>query len=215
LLLSQTQMSIEQEKRIAAEAAATLVESGMNIGLGTGSTVAFLLPAMARRKLSLRCVACSLGLHVEPFDQLTELDLVIDGADQMTPEGWLNKGRGAAHTREKILATAAKRFVIIADSTKAVSMLQSPVPVELLEFGLPATLRRLEPIQLRNVSRSPDGGVIADYYGPLTSPASVTAWLESHSGLIEHGLFPPGLVTEAFVGRGDSVQRIIFPNVRQ
>jgi ribose 5-phosphate isomerase A len=152
---------------------------------------------------------------VEPFDQLTELDLVIDGADQMTPEGWLNKGRGAAHTREKILATAAKRFVIIADSTKAVSMLQSPVPVELLEFGLPATLRRLEPIQLRNVSRSPDGGVIADYYGPLTSPASVTAWLESHSGLIEHGLFPPGLVTEAFVGRGDSVQRIIFPNVRQ
>src|SRR5882757_9864300 len=140
-------MSIEREKQLAAEAASKLVESGMTIGLGTGSTVAFLLPALARRQLSLRCVASSvgteqvareLGLHVESFDRLERLDLVIDGADQIAPDGWLVKGGGAAHTREKIIAAAGDRFVVIADSSKLVSALHGPVPVELLAFGLPA-----------------------------------------------------------------------------
>jgi len=122
-------MSIEREKQLAAEAASKLVESGMTIGLGTGSTVAFLLPALARRRLALRCVASSakteqvareLGLHVESFDRLERLDLVIDGADQIAPDGWLVKGGGAAHTREKIIAAAGDRFVVIADSRKPV-----------------------------------------------------------------------------------------------
>lgn len=93
-------MSIEHEKQLAAEEAAKLVESGMTIGLGTGSTVAFLLPALARRRLSLRCVASSprtellardLGLRVEPFDRIERLDLAIDGADQIASDGWLVK----------------------------------------------------------------------------------------------------------------------------
>src|SRR5207248_1158387 len=121
--------SPDQEKQAAAEAAALLVEDGMTVGLGTGSTVGFLLPALAARGLSLRCVATSprteeqahrLGLRVEPFDRLDRLDIAIDGADQIDPAGWLVKGGGGAHTREKIVAAAADRFVVIASSDKLV-----------------------------------------------------------------------------------------------
>src|SRR5271154_260416 len=165
-------MSIENEKKLAAEAAAELVEDGMTVGLGTGSTVAFLLPALAARKLDIRCVATSprtdtaareLGLDVETFANVDHFDLTIDGADQIAPDGWLVKGGGAAHTREKIVAAAADRFVVIADSTKLVAALHAPVPLELLAFGLASTLRRLGPVSVRNVPPSPDGGVIADY----------------------------------------------------
>jgi ribose 5-phosphate isomerase A len=213
-------MSAEHEKQLAAEAAALLVEAGMTVGLGTGSTVAFLLPALARRGLDLRCVASSprteqaaraLGLHVEPFDRLDRVDLTIDGADRIAPDGWLIKGGGAAHTREKILAAAAERFVVIADSSKLVSSLRGPVPVELLSYGLQATLRRLQPVALRNVPLSPDGGVIADYQGDFDDPAVLAAWLDATPGLIAHGLFAPALVREVFVGQGDSIERIAFP----
>jgi ribose 5-phosphate isomerase A len=212
-------MSIEHEKQLAAEAAAKLVEPGMTVGLGTGSTVAFLLPALVRRQLSLRCVATSpateqlardLGLHVESFDRLERLDLVIDGADQIAPDGWLVKGGGAALTREKIVAAAGDRFVVIADSRKPVPKLHGPVPLELLRFGLPATMRRLRPTTLRDVPPSPDGGVIADYQGSFDDPAVLATWLEATPGLVAHGLFPPSLVSEAFVARGDSVERIVF-----
>jgi ribose 5-phosphate isomerase A len=209
-------VTIEREKQLAAEAAAELVESGMTLGLGTGSTVACLLPALAARKLTLRCVATSpateraaraLGLHVEPFDGVSRFDLAIDGADQIDPSGWLVKGGGAAHTREKIVAAAADRFVVIADSSKPVDALHPPVPLELLAFGLDATLRHLGSVTLRNVPRSPDGGVIADYGGALDDPAELAAWLSSVPGVVEHGLFPPSLVSEILVGRGDSVER--------
>jgi ribose 5-phosphate isomerase A len=212
-------MSIEREKQLAAEAAAQLVESGMTVGLGTGSTVAFLLPALARRRLSLRCVASSvrteevartLGLSVEPFDRLDRLDMVIDGADQIARDGWLVKGGGAAHTREKIIAAAADRFVVIADSSKPVAALHGPVPVEVLAFGLPATLRRLQPVTLRDVPRSPDGGIIADYQGFFEDPAALAAWLESIPGLVAHGLFPPAMVAEVLIARGDSVERRVL-----
>ena len=212
-------MSNEREKRLAAEAAAMLVEPGMTVGLGTGSTVAFLLPALARRQLSLRCVASSvhtetaaraLGLHVEPFDRLERLDLVIDGADQIAPDGWLVKGGGAAHTREKIIAAAAERFVVIADARKVVPALHGPVPLELLTFGLPATLHRLRPTVVRPGPLSPDGGIIADYEGAIGAPAALAAWLDATAGLVAHGLFPPSLVSEAFVARGDTIERRRF-----
>jgi len=214
-------MSVEREKQLAAEAAALLVEPGMSVGLGTGSTVAFLLPSLARRGVRFRCVASSprteetarsLGLHVEPFDRLDSrldrLDITIDGADEVAPDGWLIKGGGAAHTREKILAAAADRFVVIADSRKMVQALRGPVPVELLAFGLTATLRRLRPIRLRDVPRSPDRGVIADYLGSVDDPAGLAARLEATPGLVAHGLFPPALVSEVYIGRGESVERI-------
>ena len=146
-------MSADEEKRAAAEAAAELVEDGMTVGLGTGSTV--------------------------------------------------------AHLREKIVAAAAARFVVIADSSKPVEALTPPVPLELIAFGLASTLARLGPeVELRDVPRSPDGGVIADYRGELGDPAALAARLEADPGISSHGLFPPDMVSEVLVGTGGAVDRI-------
>lgn len=216
-------MSIEQEKQVAAEAAAELVENGMSVGLGTGSTVAYLLPALARRSLDIICAATSpateqaareLGLKIEDAASIERFDITIDGADQIAPDGWLVKGGGAAHNREKIVAAAADRFVVIADSSKPVPALRAPVPLELMSFGLRATMRRVAPATLRDVPLSPDGGVIADYHGPVDDPAALAARLSSTPGVVAHGLFPPQMVAMAFVGRGTSVDRIDFPSGR-
>ena len=214
-------MSIAKEKKLAAEAAAELVESGMRVGLGTGSTVAYLLPALARRGLDVRCVATSLateqqaralGLRVETFageDSLDRLDLAIDGADQVDPSRWLVKGGGGAHTREKAVAAAADRFVVIVSSDKLVELLRPPVPLELLEFGLAATLRRLGDVRLRDVPRSPDSGVIADFTADFDDAEALATRLAAMPGVVEHGLFPPELVSEVVVGRGDGVERLL------
>jgi ribose 5-phosphate isomerase A len=208
----------EREKRVAAEAAAALVQDGMSVGLGTGSTVAYLLPELARRSLSLRCVATSvateesardLGLAVEPFSgpqALGRLDIAIDGADQVTPTGWLVKGGGAAHTREKAVAAASDRFVVVVSSDKLVERLTPPVPVELLEFGLAATLERLGSVKLRDVAKSPDGGVIADYTADFDDPEALAATLAATVGVVEHGLFPPALVSDVIVAHGEQVE---------
>jgi ribose 5-phosphate isomerase A len=210
-------MTLEDEKRLAAEAAAELVEDGMTLGLGTGSTVAWLLPALARRHLDLRCFATSprteaaalaLGLLVEPFGNVARLDLAIDGADQIAPDGWLVKGGGGAHTREKVVAAAADRFVVIADSSKPVSKLHPPIPLELLAFGLDSTLRRLGEVVLRDAEASPDGGVIADYTGGFDDPGELAVRLGGTAGVVEHGLFPPSMVTTIVVARGSDVEML-------
>ena len=212
--------SADAEKQAAAEAAAELVEDGMAVGLGTGSTVAFLLPALAARNLSIHCVATSpaterqavdLGIEVGPFDGIGRLDIAIDGADQIAPDGWVIKGGGGAHFREKIVAAAADRFVVIADPSKPVDSLTPPVPLELAKFGLAATLRELGQVELRDAPESPDGGVIADYGGPLGDPAELAARLAATPGVVEHGLFPPELVSAVLVGRGDTVERLTIP----
>jgi ribose 5-phosphate isomerase A len=211
-------VAAEDEKRIAAEAAAALVEDGMTVGLGTGSTVAHLLPAIAARGLAeIRCVATSvateeqargLGIPVEEFSELARLDVAIDGTDQVTPDGWLIKGGGGAHQREKIVAAAAERFVVIADSTKPVDALRPPVPLELFAFGLASTLGRLGPdVSLRDIRRSPDGGVIADYRGEIGDPATLAARLAADPGISSHGLFEPDMVSEVLVGAGGAVHR--------
>lgn len=211
-------MSFDGEKRLAAEAAAELVEDGMVVGLGTGSTVAYLLPALAARGLDLRCVATSpatesaaraLGLRVETFAGAgapSRLDLAIDGADQVDPQGWVVKGGGAAHTREKSVAAAADRFVVIVSSDKLVERLAPPVPLELLEFGLAATLRRLGSVSLRDASRSPDGGLIADYTASFDDPRELADRLSAEPGVVEHGLFPPKLVSNVVVASGEHVE---------
>ena len=212
-------VSVEGEKRLAAEAAAELVKDGMRVGLGTGTTVAFLLVALARRAPRAVYVASSprtevaartLGLNVQPFDDIERLDLVIDGADQIAPDGWLIKGGGGAHTREKIVAAAAERFVVIADSSKIVDALHAPVPLELSPFGLAATLRQLETCEVRRSPQSPDGGVIADYWGIVAAPAELAEWLSAIPGVIAHGLFTPELVSELFVCTETNVRRIII-----
>src|SRR3954470_17625324 len=210
---------LDAEKRAAARAAAQLVEPGSTVGLGTGSTVAHLLPALAERDLDLRCVATSvateraalaLGLGVEPFDRLESLDIAIDGTDQVTSDGWLIKGGGGAHVREKVVAAAARRFVVIASSDKLVDALRPPVPLELLAFGARATLEALEGrAVLRDVPPSPDGGLIADYHGPVDDPLGLAARLEAVPGVVGHGLFAPALVSDVLVARGDEVVRLL------
>jgi len=210
-------VAADDEKRLAAEAAAELVESGMTVGLGTGSTVAHLLPALARRGLTdLRCVATSpateeqarsLGIPVEDFDRLGRLDLAIDGADQVDPCAWLVKGGGGAHTREKIVAAAASRFVVIASADKAVPAIHSPVPVELVPFGVEHTLAMLDPSRLRESAPTPDGGVLADYLGPVEDPRELSRRLSSTPGVVEHGLFPPEMVSEVLIADAGGVRR--------
>jgi ribose 5-phosphate isomerase A len=209
-------MTTEEEKRLAAEAAAMLPEPGMVVGLGTGSTVAYLLPALAARRLDIRCVATSpataqaaeeLGLELEPFETLQRLDLTIDGADQVDPNGWLVKGGGGAHTREKIVAGASDRFVVVVSSNKLVAALQPPVPLELLEFGIAATLRALGDTRLRDAPRTPDDGVLADFWGPLDELERAADRLSATPGVVEHGLCRPEMVSEVLIGTPAGVQR--------
>jgi ribose 5-phosphate isomerase A len=207
----------EEEKRVAAEAAAALVPPGATVGLGTGSTVELLLPVLARLDLALRCVATSprteraataLGIPIEPFAELDQLDMAIDGADQVDPAGWLVKGGGGAHTREKVVARAAARFVVIVSSDKLVQQLTPPVPLELLEYGAHATLRALGATSLRDAPPSPDGGLIADYHDDFRDPAELAARLSATPGVVEHGLFEPNLVSEVIVGEGTTARRL-------
>jgi ribose 5-phosphate isomerase A len=225
----------ESYKRAAAEAAAKMVEDGMRVGLGTGSTVAFLLPALAERGLrGLRCAATSpateqaaraFGLTVEDLDAVGELDIAIDGADQVDPAGWLVKGGGAALTREKIVAAAAQRFVVIVSAEKVVPVLGPPVPLELLRFGVERTLAELDEARLRpggetqahgaggarastaNALESPDGNLIADYCGPIGDPASLASRLSATPGVVEHGLFAPQMVSCVLIAGAGGIER--------
>lgn len=209
--------AIERNKEQAANAAAELAQDGMRLGLGTGTTVAYLLPALAARQLrEVRCVASSpateraagaLGLRMFALEDLGELDLYIDGADQIDPGGWLVKGGGSAHTREKILASASRRFVVIASAEKAVARLAPPIPLELVRFGISSTLRLLKDARLRDVAESPDGGVIADYFGPVEDPARLAARLDATPGVVEHGLFAPELVSEIVIASDAGIER--------
>jgi ribose 5-phosphate isomerase A len=214
---------IEREKRLAAEAAAGLVESGMRVGLGTGSTVAYLLAPLAARELDICCVATSpatareamrLGLEVVGFEgpnAPARLDIAIDGADQVDPSGWLVKGGGGAHTREKAVAASAERFVVIGSSNKLVDRLSPPIPLELARFGLAGTLSRLKHVRLREAPLSPDGGVIADFLDGFGDPESLAAHLSAAPGVVEHGLFPGSMVSDVLIGHGETVEHRTLP----
>jgi ribose 5-phosphate isomerase A len=213
------------EKRAAARAAALEAADGMIVGLGTGTTVSHFLPALARRRLDVRCVATSpqteslafeLGLRIDPFNLMEGIDLAVDGADQVSPDLWLVKGRGGAHTREKVVAAAASRFIVIVDSSKVVASLSPPVPLEVLAFGLQATLSQialLGPVSRRDAPPTPDGNVVVDFLGPVADPAALAQALSSVPGVVDHGLFSPAMVSEVLVGRSDgSVERLVRPS---
>jgi ribose 5-phosphate isomerase A len=216
----------EDEKQAAAQAAAMEIRDGQAVGLGTGTTVAHFLPALAARALDdLRCVATSpateeqarsLGLPLQPFDLLDRLDVAVDGADQVDERFWLVKGGGGALTREKVVAASADRFIVIVSPDKLVTDLGPPVPLEVVPFGLAATLRRLReagPAEIREEAPpTPDGNALVDYLGDLADPVALAAELASVPGVVEHGLFPPELVTEVLVGGADgSVERLVNP----
>jgi len=146
-------MSADDQKRAAGVAAAALVEPGMRVGLGTGSTAAWFVRALAERRLDIRCtptsqatadLATSLGLTLAELDALGELDLTVDGADEIGPGLSLIKGGGAALLREKLVWEASRRCVVIADAAKQVTMLGAfPLPIEVIPFGHITTANRI------------------------------------------------------------------------
>jgi len=209
----------ESEKRDAARAAAALVTDGQLVGLGTGSTVAYLLPALAERRLAIRCVATSpdteerareLGLEVLPFIGVDRLDIAIDGADQVDVDGWLVKGGGGAHTREKVVAAAANRFVVIVSSDKIVDRIGPPIPLELLAFGIDATIAALGAVILREAPVSPDGGVIADFRDRFEDRAAFAARLDATPGVIGHGIFAPKLCADVLIARAGEIEHRVL-----
>jgi ribose 5-phosphate isomerase A len=203
--------TLDDQRREAGEAAALLVEPGMRVGLGTGDTVAWFLQALGSRRLTgLRCVATSpeteaaagpLGIPVEPFTELDRLDIAVDGADQIAPDRWAVKGGHGAHLREKIVAAAADRFVVIVSEEKVVDRVGPPVPLELRRFGLPVAIRSVGHVKLREGAPiTPDGGIVADYIGPIDDAETLARRLDANPGVAAHGLFPPSMIADVFVG---------------
>ena len=144
---------------------------------------------------------------MESLDELGELDVAIDGADRIDASGWLIKGGGGAHTREKIVAASALRFIVIASANKAVQRLEPPVPLELLRFGVLRTLAALTPARLRDTKESPDGGLIADYFGAIEDPRELARRLSETPGVVDHGLFAPEMVSEILIAGDDGLER--------
>jgi ribose 5-phosphate isomerase A len=218
-------------KKAAAAAAAGVVEDGMVLGLGTGSTARCFIEALGRRiaKEGLRVtgipssreteeLAHSCKIPLTTFADHTQIDLTVDGADEIERGTiWLIKGRGGALLREKIVAAASRRMVVIADESKLVDQLGSlvSVPVEVVPFGWQATAKNLEKIggkpSLRlgsdNKPYVTDGGnlIIDCAFGPMSQPKEVAHHLDHVVGAIEHGLFL-GYASEAIVAGRDGVK---------
>jgi ribose 5-phosphate isomerase A len=223
-------VSADQEKKAAGEAAAGLVDAGMVVGLGTGSTAAWFVRALAARKLDITCVctsdataelARSLGMKLAELGETGEIDLTVDGADEIGPGLSLIKGGGAALLREKLVWEASRRCVVIADAAKQVTTLgKFPLPIEVVAFGHRTTaLRICDALSDCDIGAAPrlrlkdgqpvktDGGnLIYDAAcGRIAEPAALAAALKSVTGVVEHGLFLD-LADQALIGRADGVQ---------
>lgn len=221
------------QKQAAAEAAVGLVRDGMAIGLGTGSTAAYAIDALARRVragLRVRAIPTSErtaeraragGISLASFAECPLLDLTIDGADEIA-RGSLDlvKGLGGALLREKIVAASSRQLVIVADSSKLVDRLGThvPVPVEVVEFGWETTSARLaalgvQPTPRRNAGggyfRTDGGNLILDCAnGAINEPAALDRALRGVVGVIETGLFL-GMTERAFVAGADGVRTLV------
>jgi len=224
-------MSADSQKQAAGEAAAALVEDGMVVGLGTGSTAAWFVRALAARGLDIRGVPTSdstsdlareLGIPLVALDDVRRVDLTIDGADEVGPGLSLIKGGGAALLREKLVWEASNRCVVIADAAKQVKVLGTfPLPIEVVRFGHVHTGQRLADIAAEfdlpppRLRRSDRGLVITDggnliydmMSGRIDEPSLLAAALKSVTGVVDHGLFLD-LADEALVGTDAGVVRL-------
>ena len=228
-------MSADDQKRLAGEAAAAHVEAGMVVGLGTGSTAAWFVKALAARKLTgLRCVPTSeatadlareLGLTLSTLEDTPRLDLTVDGADEVGPGLARIKGGGAALLREKLVWEASNRCLVIADAAKVVKTLgRFALPIEVVAFGHKTTANRIAdvladhdiamPARLRTadrgVVRTDGGNLIYDAAcGAIHDPARLASDLKLITGVVEHGLFLD-LADLAIIG-GDSDVETLTP----
>jgi len=217
-------------KKVAAEAAVEFVQDGMTVGLGTGSTAYYAIHKIAERVkegLQIRTVASSrqsedlaleLGIPVVPLSDITEIDVAIDGADEVDANWHLTKGGGGALLREKILAAHSKQFIVIADDTKQVEQLgKFPLPVEIVQFASNLTLLKLKALGCEPVIRtvngetfiSDNGNYIVDCaFGVITDPVALEKQLNAIAGVVENGLFT-GLASKVIIGHEDGTVRFI------
>ena len=223
-------MTQDEAKLKAAQRALDFVQDGMSLGLGSGTTSTIFIKQLGERvKQGLRVqgiatseasqrLAESLSIPITTFDQCPELDLAIDGADEVGPDLALIKGGGGAMLREKIVAGAARRFIVIADSSKLVDTLgRFPLPVEVIQMALPLVSRKLEALDLNpKLRHHPDGSlyitdegnVILDCAcGSIPDPAWTASELRSIVGVVEHGLFV-NMASLALIAGDDGVREV-------
>jgi ribose 5-phosphate isomerase A len=229
-------MELEAQKRAAAARALEFVHPGMRLGVGTGSTAKHFVELLAQRvragldviavptSEATRSDAERLGIALTSLDETPQLDLTVDGADEIAPDLSLIKGGGGALLREKIVASASARMIVIADESKWVSLLgHFPLPVEVVPFGLAATRRAVEaaaaaagcagPALLRHAKDGhafvTDGGhwILDAAFGRIPDPRSLAERLDGIAGVVEHGLFI-GLAGAAIIA-GSSGVRVV------
>jgi ribose 5-phosphate isomerase A len=225
--------AVDAERRLAGERAAEEVVPGMRLGLGTGRAAGHFMRALARRiraglavtgvptSEATRTLAAELGIPLKTLDETPDLDLVVDGADEIDERRRLVKGGGGALLREKIVWSAARRVIVVAEAAKRVATLGAfPLPVEVTPFGLPVTLRAIErlaarlglsgKLQVRERDGRPfvtDGGnhIVDASFGRIPAPDTLAAELNQIPGVVENGLFI-GFPVTAIIARGDRVE---------
>ncbi len=223
-------MANESEKELAGRAAAELVRDGDVVGLGTGSTAYFAVVALGERvKTGLKIVgiptsnataglAKKVGVPLTTLDEHPEINITLDGADEIDPHLNLIKGGGGALLREKVVASASKKMVVISDSSKLVPVLgRFPLPVEVISFARAVVEKKIASLGASVKWRTrPDGSVyltdngnpILDCsFGKIEDPAGLARILSDTPGVVEHGLFI-GLANVALVGRGNRIEEI-------
>ncbi|VVB93770.1 Ribose-5-phosphate isomerase A [uncultured archaeon] len=216
-------------KQAAGEKAAQLVKNGMVAGLGTGSTTAYAIKELGNRVASglkilgvptsyqSAFLAAENGIQLTTLDEHSVLDIAIDGADQIANFAAI-KGGGAAHTREKIVAQSAKKFVVVADESKVAEVLNYPVPLEVLPFARKLVVKQVAELGGKAVVRmgvNKDGPVISDNgnfildadFGEINDPESLDKALSQCTGIVEHGIFTK--VDVVYVGRKDGSVEIM------
>jgi ribose 5-phosphate isomerase A len=223
-------MAREEEKEAAGRAAAKLVRDGDVVGLGTGSTAYFAVVALGERvKAGLKMVgiptsvktgdlAREVGIRLTTLDEHPAIDITIDGADEVGPKLNLIKGGGGALTREKVIATASKKMVVVADSSKVVAMLgKFPLPVEVIAFARTVVENRIVSLGgSPKVRKKADGSfyvtdngnqILDCSFGEIEDPAALARVLSDTPGIVEHGLFI-GIAKMALVGKGGAVEEL-------
>lgn len=216
----------EQAKEEAGRHAAGYVTDGMRVGLGTGSTVHWTIVELGERAPDIICtatsvqtheLATSLGLRVVSPDEIGSLDIAIDGADEVDPLFNLTKGGGAAHTREKIVASMSPRFIVVVDESKIVEALGPfGTPLEVLDFApavVAAAVRALGASEITTRDRRSDNGnlVMDARFGTIADPVALGTALSLTPGVVEHGIFPGSMVERVIVAGETGVRELVNP----
>jgi len=211
-------------KEAAGRHAAGYVTNGMRVGLGTGSTVHFTIIALGEAALDIACtatseqthqLAISLGLRVVSPDEIGALDIAIDGADEVDPAFNLTKGGGGAHTREKLVAQMAPRFVVVVDESKLVEQLGPfGTPLEVLGFApavVAARVRALGASEVTTRERPSDNGnlVMDAQFGTIADPVQLGIALAAIPGIVGHGIFPGSMVERVVVAGSEGIRELV------